>query len=97
MKRAFALVMMVGAFALVATAEEAVTALGEPLSEGLEITAIEEIIADPDAWEGKKVRISGRIDGVCKMQGCWMDIISPEDAALRVKVDDGVISGAGFS
>lgn len=64
---------------------------GEALTEGLEPTPIEEILEDPDAWAGKKVQIAGEISGVCARQGCWIDITSPEDATLRVKVDDGVI------
>lgn len=64
---------------------------GEPLTEGLETTPIAEIVADPDAWVGKQVRIEGRVSGVCARQGCWLDLVSPDDATLRVKVDDGVI------
>jgi len=64
---------------------------GEALTPGLEVTPIEEIVADPDAWVGKKVQIAGEISGVCAHQGCWIDITSKADATLRVKVDDGVI------
>lgn len=64
---------------------------GEELTEGLEITAISEIVGDPDAWVGKKVQIAGEISGVCAHQGCWIDITSAGDSTLRVKVDDGVI------
>lgn len=64
---------------------------GEALTQGLELTAISEILADPDAWVGKKVQIAGEISGVCARQGCWIDITSAEDSTLRVKVDDGVI------
>lgn len=64
---------------------------GAPLTEGLEITPIEEIVGDPGVWEGRHVRISGQVEGVCAMQGCWMDLVSSEDVTLRVKVDDGVI------
>jgi len=64
---------------------------GEALTEGLEVTPIEEILADPDAWAGKIVQIAGVVSGVCARQGCWIDITSPDDATVRVKVDDGVI------
>jgi len=64
---------------------------GESLTEGLEETPISEILGDPGAWQGKKVQIAGEVSGVCTRQGCWIDITSPEDATLRVKVDDGVI------
>lgn len=64
---------------------------GETLTAGLEVTPIETILEDPDAWEGQKVQISGVVSGVCAHQGCWIDITSAQDATLRVKVDDGVI------
>lgn len=64
---------------------------GEALTAGLEVTPIEEILADPEVWVGKKVQIAGEVTGICSRQGCWMDISSSADATLRVKVDDGVI------
>lgn len=64
---------------------------GRALTEGLKVTPIAEILADPESWNGKKVQIEGVISGVCAHQGCWIDISSPENATLRVKVDDGVI------
>ena len=68
-----------------------VESFGEPLTEGLAESAIQEIVSDPDAWAGKRVRVVGEVDAVCAMQGCWMDLVSPERVSLRVKVDDGVI------
>ena len=68
-----------------------VVKVGEALTSGLEVTSIEEILAQPDDWAGKKVQISGEVTGVCAKQGCWMDLTSTQDATLRVKVDDGVI------
>lgn len=73
--------------AVAATVDE----FGEGLSEGVELAAIEAILADPDAWVGKTVQIAGRVSGVCSRQGCWIDLTSDTDATLRVKVDDGVI------
>ena len=68
-----------------------VRSFGEPLSADLEVTAIATIVADPDPWVGKRVRIEGEVSGVCQKQGCWLELASPENTALRVKVDDGVI------
>jgi hypothetical protein len=65
--------------------------VGEALTSGLEVTSIEAIVTDPDAWVGKKVQVAGEVTGVCAKQGCWMDLTSPTDTTLRVKVDDGVI------
>jgi hypothetical protein len=68
-----------------------VETFGEALTSGLEPTPIEAIVTDPDSWAGKRVRIAGEVSGVCTHRGCWIDLTSPDDATLRVKVDDGVI------
>jgi len=67
------------------------TPFGEPLTPGLETIEIELIVSDPEAWAGRTVRVEGKVDQVCAMQGCWMDLVSSDQVALRVKVDDGVI------
>lgn len=76
--------------ATVCTAGETIK-VGEALTSGLEVTSIETLVADPDAWVGKRVQVAGEVTGVCAKQGCWMDLTSPTDTTLRVKVDDGVI------
>ncbi|MEM7482819.1 MAG: DUF4920 domain-containing protein [Acidobacteriota bacterium] len=64
---------------------------GEPLREAEE-TSIEKILADPEAWDGKRVRVSGEVGQVCPMQGCWMEIEEAGgESRIRVKVEDGVI------
>jgi hypothetical protein len=68
-----------------------VQTFGEGLTSGLEPTPIEAIVNDPDSWAGKHVRIAGEVSGVCAHRGCWIDLTSPDDATLRVKVEDGVI------
>lgn len=59
-----------------------------------ETTSIEKILADPDAFVGKRVRIEGQVLDVCPMKGCWMELAEEKGggARLRVKVDDGVIT-----
>ncbi len=57
-----------------------------------ETTSLAKILADPDAYVGKKVRIEGRVADVCPMKGCWMELSEEKGGSkLRVKVDDGVI------
>lgn len=56
-----------------------------------ETTSIGKILAEPDAWVGKHVRVEGEVTDVCPMKGCWMEISEPEGDRLRVKVDDGVM------
>ena len=57
-----------------------------------ETTSVAKILADPDAYVGKRVRIQGQVVDVCPMKGCWMELEEKDGGArLRVKVDDGVI------
>jgi len=57
-----------------------------------ETTSAAKILADPDAYVGKRVRIEGQVVDVCPMKGCWMELEEKGGGArLRVKVDDGVI------
>jgi hypothetical protein len=57
-----------------------------------ETTSMAKIMADPDAWVGKKVRIEGKVVDVCPMKGCWMELEEGTGGAkMKVKVDDGVI------
>ncbi len=55
-----------------------------------EATPIADILADPDSFIGKTVRIDGGVLEVCPAKGCWMDLGSAE-TKMRVKVDDDVI------
>jgi hypothetical protein len=82
--------------ALVALPALAAPPTGEPQSYGdgvtLETTTpIATILADPDAWAGKTVRVEGEVAGVCKAKGCWIELVDPEQQSLRIKVDDDVI------
>jgi hypothetical protein len=56
-----------------------------------ETTSIGKILADPDTYVGRQVRIEGQVTEVCPMKGCWMEIAEPEGDRIRVKVEDGVI------
>jgi hypothetical protein len=55
-------------------------------------TPINELLSHPDQYVGKTVRVDGVIAAVCEEMGCWMELSDPATkAALRFKVDDGVI------
>jgi len=56
-----------------------------------ETTSIGKILAEPDLYVGRQVRVEGEVTDVCPMKGCWMEIAEPEGARLRIKVDDGAI------
>ena len=48
-----------------------------------------ELVAHPDKYVGKKVRVEGTIVDVCPMKGCWMDLASEGNDKVRIKVNDG--------
>ena len=90
-----ALVAMTAATALSAaaaeTAETAETTRAYGEAPTLEtITPIAEIVADPERFEGRRVRIAGEVEGVCPMKGCWMNLRQGDDL-IRIKVEDDVI------
>ncbi|MEM9555504.1 MAG: DUF4920 domain-containing protein [Acidobacteriota bacterium] len=65
------------------------TEFGAGGGEG-EIVAIADILGDAAAWEGREVRVSGEITGVCQIAGCWIEI-DDGGGTLRLKVNDGDI------
>ncbi len=80
--------------ALLALALAGSAQAAETYGEGVtltETTPIARILADPEAYVGKKVRIEGKVTDVCPMAGCWMEIAAPEGGQLRIRVEDGVI------
>lgn len=61
-----------------------------------ETTPIQALLANPDAFKGKRVRIEGTVREVCPRKGCWMDLSGPVvegkgGGTLRIKVQDDVI------
>ena len=57
-----------------------------------ETTSVGKMLAHPEAYVGKTVRIEGQVVDVCPMKGCWVELEERDGGArLRVKVDDGVI------
>jgi hypothetical protein len=66
------------------------------MSKGMKLkdyTAIADILAGPEKFEGKRVLVKGPAVAVCEKRGCWVNLKSDKDAskALRVKVEDGEI------
>ena len=57
-----------------------------------EETSISSIIDNPDAYVGRKVKVSGLVIDVCSRRGCWIYLAG--DRAydkMRIKVTDGEI------
>lgn len=93
--------ILVGAVWILGTAglaaEEVVVGKGVQVAE---TTSMAKILADPDAYVGKTVRIEGRVLDVCPMKGCWMELEEVgnggdggdgANSRMRVKVEDGVL------
>jgi hypothetical protein len=54
---------------------------------------VSELLANPDAWVGKVVKVEALITDVCAKRGCWIRLASDKEfQTLRFKVDDGVIT-----
>lgn len=88
------LVALVAALAIAvspAAAVEEGKPFGKPLGDAPSVK-LSELIAHPDAYVGKTVRVEGVIVDVCAKRGCWMDLaIDAKSQPIRIKVDDGVI------
>lgn len=57
-----------------------------------DVTKISDIYANPEAYNGKRVKVQGPIVDVCSEKGCWIAIGSDKEfQTIRFKVDDGVI------
>lgn len=57
-----------------------------------DLVAVSELLANPEAYVGKTVRVEGLITDVCPKRGCWMNLASDKEfQTVRIKVDDGVI------
>lgn len=83
--------------ALVAATIAAGPVMEEKLGAGVtlaESTAIADVVASPETFVGKTIRIDGTATAVCAHMGCWM-AVSASDAkdapTVRLKVEDGVI------
>jgi hypothetical protein len=56
-------------------------------------TAISALMANPDQYAGKRVRIEGEIEDVCHMRGCWFSVKSDKQGqTMKFKVMDGVMT-----
>lgn len=64
---------------------------GKKITEATSVP-ISEIIAHPEKYEGKTVRVEGLVTDVCPRRGCWMNLAGDKPGQkMRFKVRDGVI------
>ncbi|MHC4845713.1 MAG: DUF4920 domain-containing protein [Planctomycetota bacterium] len=67
------------------------TAYGEPIGDA-PLVALGELVSNPAAYEGQRVRVEGLVTDVCAKRGCWMNIGAEEGPDhVQFKVTDGVI------
>jgi hypothetical protein len=53
---------------------------------------LSELVAHPDKYVDKTVRVEGVVLDVCPKRGCWMELSGDvEYKTVRIKVEDGVI------
>lgn len=76
------------------SAEELALAKEDPVGsygaamEMAEEISLETLLADPAAYAGKRVRVSGKVADSCPMRGCWIDVADAGNT-IRFKVKDG--------
>ena len=75
------------ALLLVATAASAkeVVKRGEAIAADAKTTPLVDVIRNPDAYTKNAVVVEGKIDKVCTMKGCWMQLV-PEGQKQGVRV-----------
>ena len=92
---AFLMVIFVLLMAGAAIAGDGEKIKGTVYGEGVsapDTMLVSELLAAPEAYVGKTVRVKGTAVGVCAHRGCWINIASDtEGETVRVKVKDGVI------
>jgi hypothetical protein len=90
MRRATAALVALAALAA-APALAAETRYGAGVGKA-EAVKVSELLAHPDRYVGKPVRVEGLITAVCPRRGCWMELASDQEfQAIKIKVDDGVM------
>lgn len=80
-----------------APAQGAAIALeGTKYGEGVTLTesvSMAQLLAEPNKWEGKRVRVEGEVTDVCQMRGCWFEMAGAQPGEkMRFKVVDGVMT-----
>ncbi len=65
--------------------------IGQKLSDGF-ILNIDDLLSKTEQYLGQKILVQGKVQDVCPMRGCWIEIKGQEfENVLRIKVTDGDI------
>jgi len=74
------------------TTQSASDVYGEPLSEAA-ILRISDLLATPEKYVGETVKVTGLVDDVCPMEGCWIDVLERgSKQTVRFKAKHDVIA-----
>ena len=77
--------------ALAAAPAFAATKYGKGVSEATPVK-LSDLMAKPDDFVGKVVKVEGLITEVCPKRGCWINVAGDKEfQTIRIKVEDGVI------
>lgn len=91
MKRMVWTIVLACAAASVVSAQEKGTKYGAGITQPAAVK-VAELLAAPDTYLGKTVRVDGIVQAVCQTMGCWIQIGDDEQSkGIQFKVDDGVI------
>jgi hypothetical protein len=58
---------------------------GAPIGDAKKVS-LAKVLASPDKYSGKTVRIEGVVVRSCKMEGCWAEIAPAKDSKRSVRV-----------
>ncbi len=83
------LVCLLSATLAIASESDKIFGKGVALSDTVKVS---DLMANPDAWVGKTIAVTGTAVGVCAHRGCWVNLASDvEGETVRIKVKDGEI------
>lgn len=73
------------------TAAAAAPAPGSPAHFGAPLSAapavdVKTVLADAGKYDGKEVKLTGKVSGACQKKGCWMTLNSGEPGATSVRI-----------
>lgn len=63
---------------------------GDAVADG-EVIALATLLDDPAPYEGKTIRVQGRVTDVCQKAGCWM-VMADDTRHMRITMKDHAFS-----
>jgi len=88
----YKLIAIIGALLITASFTQAKTTVYGKGVHLQEVTKISDLLASPNTYLGKKVKVSGMVLEVCAKRGCWIYLASDRSyEKIQIKVTDGVI------